>query len=343
MSTVAVQKKVLRVLHVGVDNRGRWPLEKCRPELGFQSAALCDVSPQALARARQITGLSEKVCFTDFDQALEHAEADCVIICAPTAFHVPMTKKAVQRGLPVLVEKGMAPDWTSALDLVRTVLQHNAIVAVAQNYRYNPVERTIHRALHDPDFPAYLGRVHIVCYTQNRVRPHPGNMTYPFASVWDMSCHHFDNLLFWLGPIRQMTAFSWKAHWSAYPYDNNTTAHIVMENETRVHYIHMHDAARNVFEIELHGERGALVVRDGQVTFNQRPLEQFGSRPLMNVPLVEAHGEEDMLRDFYDYVVHGVEPGISARRNLETMAACEMMVRSIREARTVRRDELERL
>jgi hypothetical protein len=36
----------------------------------------------------------------------------------------------------------------------------------------------------------------------------------------------------------------------------------------------------------------------------------------------------------------GREPGISAANNLQTMAACEMMVRSIREQRAVRRVEL---
>jgi hypothetical protein len=39
--------------------------------------------------------------------------------------------------------------------------------------------------------------------------------------------------------------------------------------------------------------------------------------------------------------VEGIEPGISAKNNLETMAACEMMVRSITGGRTVRREELQ--
>ena len=108
-----------------------------------------------------------------------------------------------------------------------------------------------------------------------------------------------------------------------------------------MHYVHTHDAARSSLEIQLHGERGALVVRDERVTFNRRPLEQFGTRPVVDVQPEPAHGEAELLRDFYRYVTQGVEPGISARNNLETMAACEMMVRSITHARIVRRAELE--
>ncbi len=333
-------QRLLRVLHVGVANRGLWPLQRCNESTGFQPAALCDINPSALASARELTGLKETDCYTDFDRALANADVDCVIICAPTVLHVPLAKKCIAAGKPVLIEKGMAPDWASAQELVRVATEANAIVAVAQNYRYNAPERTIHRAINDSQYLAYLGPVHMIEYTQYRVRPKPRTLTYPFASVWDMSCHHFDNLLSWLGPVREMTAHSWRATWSPYEHDNNTSAHILFENGTHVHYIHTHDAARNVLELQIHGERGAVVRVDNSITFNERPTEQFGSRPIVELQQEPAEGESDLLRDFHAWIVEGTEPGISVRNNLETMAACEMMVRSIREKRTVRREEL---
>jgi predicted dehydrogenase len=343
MTATATQRKLLRVLHVGVANRGEWPLRLCNASTGFAPSALCDVSDEALAKAREFTGLSESACFTDFDRALEESDVDCAIVCAPTVLHVPLAKKCVARGVPVLVEKGMAPDWNDACDLVRAARDASAVVAVAQNYRYNSMERTVWRAINDPEHPAYVGEVHVLTYAQHRVRPVPRTLTYPFASVWDMSCHHFDNMLHWLGPVREMTAHGWRASWSAYEHDNNTSAHVAFERGTRAHYVHTHDAARSSLEIQVHGGRGALVVRDdgGGITFNERPLEQFGTRPISDVEPEPASGEADLLRDFYRYVTQGIEPGISARNNLETMAACEMMVRSITLGRTVRRAELE--
>lgn len=339
MSTI-IGKKLLRVLHVGVSGRGEWPLNECNAGTGFKSAALCDVSQAALEKARGISGVPESACYTDFDHAIAHADVDCVIACVPTIYHVPLAKRAIEVGLPVLIEKGMAPDWKSACDLVHTASARKGIVAVAQNYRYFAAERTIWRALHDESHPAYVGKVHLLMYTQNRVRPVPRTLNYPFASVWDMSCHHFDNMLYWLGPTREMTAQSWGANWSSYPYDNNTTAHIVAENGAHVHYIHTHDAARSVTEIQIHGERGALFLQNDKLTFNERPLENFGTRPVQDVKLEQAFGEADLLRDFYAYVTEGKEPGVSARNNLEVMAACEMMVRSITGRRTCLRSEL---
>ncbi len=340
---VRQRPSLLRVLHVGVGNRGVWPLELCTPETGFVPAALCDIRESALREARERTGLPASVCFENYTEALAHTgpNIDCIIICAPTIFHVPYASQAVEAGLPVLVEKGMGPDWDSACALVRITADRGGRVCVAQNYRYNKVERSIRRALTDPAHPAHVGRVHLVTYSQQRVRPDPRTLTYPFASVWDMSCHHFDNLAFWFGPIASMNATSWKAHWSAYEHHNNTAAHIVFENRVRGHYIHTHDAARASLEIQIHGERGALVYSDDAgLTFNERPLEQFGSRPVQPVALDEAHGEADLLRDFYAYVQQGTEPGVSVRHNQETMAACEMMVRSITERRECFRKEL---
>lgn len=340
-SEAGAARRLLRVLHVGVANRGRWPLQRCNERTGFQPAALCDVSVEALAEARQLTGLGEEACYTDFDRALAEAEVDCVIVCAPTVLHVPLASKCIAAGKPVLVEKGMAPDWASARELVRRADEASAIVAVAQNYRYNGAERSFWRAINDPSYTAHLGPVHLIEYTHDRVRPVPRTLTYPFASVWDMSCHHFDNLLSWLGPMREMTAHSWRATWSPYEHDNNTAAHIVFDNGTHVHYIHTHDAARTVLSIQAHGEKGAMVQIDNVLAFNQRPLEQFGARPVVPLHGEPAEGESDLLRDFHAYITEGREPGVSARNNLETMAACEMMVRSITAGRTIRREELE--
>lgn len=333
---------ILKVLHVGVTNRGQWPLECCHDASGFRPAALCDISEAGLAEARKKTGLPEAACFRDIDEAIAHAEFDCAIICAPTLFHVPFAQKLIEADKPVLVEKGMAPDWPSAQNFVRFVQEHGGVACIAQNYRYNAPERTIHDALHDGSHPAHPGELHLVSYTHNRVRPQPRTLTFPYGSVWDMSCHHFDNLLGWLGPIAEINATAWAANWSAYAHPNNTAAQLRFANGTMGHYLHTHDAARHSLRIEFHGDRGALVRDNQTITFNERPLEQFGRRELMEVDPVDARGEYDLLRDFHTYITQGIEPGISARQNLEVMAACEMVVRSAEMRRWVHRRELDR-
>lgn len=340
MSTTNKTPKRLRSLHAGVGNRGQWPLKIAR-EHGFDPVALCDLNPEFLQSAREMTGLDASACFRVYESALASGGFDCVIICTPTVFHVPMSLQAIAAGYPVLVEKGMAPDWTSAQKLATAVEKAGIPLAVAQNYRFGAVPALIRRALTDPDFEAYLGPVHQVVSIHNRVRPEPRTLTYPFASVWDMSCHHFDNLLYWLGPVARMQAFAWSAPWSAYEHPNNTSAHMEMESGAAVTYLHTHDAARASEEIQLHGERGALYVRDNKVEFSQRPVVNFGSHH--PTPIEPGIGEDGggVLRVFHEWIVEDKEPGISARHNLETMACCEMMVRSITEGRMIERSELD--
>ncbi|MCS7033920.1 MAG: Gfo/Idh/MocA family oxidoreductase, partial [Phycisphaerae bacterium] len=193
--------KILRVLHVGVGNRGRWLLQKCAEQTGLQPTLLCDVSRENLNTAAALAGLGPEACFEDLDAALARAKGsiDCVIACTPTITHVAIAERAIEAGLPILIEKGMAPDWSSARKLARLVADRSAKVCVAQNYRYNPVEQTIRAAIAQPNHPAHPGQPHLVVYNQNRVRPFPRTLNYPFASVWDMSCHHFDTMMHWLG------------------------------------------------------------------------------------------------------------------------------------------------
>lgn len=330
----------IRSLHVGVGNRGKWPLEFANA-YRFVPVGLCDTNPALLEEARQQTGLGEDVCFSDYSTALKACQPDCVIICAPTAYHVPMSLEALESGIPVIVEKGMAPDWISAQKIVKAVEQSGTPLVVAQNYRFGPIPQVVRKALTDKDFSAYLGHVHQIVWVHNRVRPNPRTLTFPFASVWDMSCHHFDNLIFWLGKIKRMQAFAWEAPWSAYPYPNNTSAHIEMESGAKVTYLHSHDASRHSEELQLHGERGALYIRDTDIEFSERPTKNFQKLDPVVVEQEEAENEGGVLRSFREWLTEGKEPGISAKNNLETMACCEMMVRSVNKGRFVERGELD--
>lgn len=335
-------KKIVRVLLIGVGNRGRWPLEHCRPERGWQVVGLVDRDPDHLSFARKATGLGTSACFEEPGLAIETLRPEAVILCTPTVTHAPWTRSAVAQGVAVLCEKGMATCWQEAVDLVEFVRAKSGIFAVAQNYRYDGLYRMV---------AASLGRAngiscprvedpYVIDYVQHRVRPQPGTLTYPFASVWDMSCHHFDNLLSWLGPVEEVEAHAYGPEWSPYQHPSNTSAFLYFANRVRVNYVHTHDASHNSLRIEVHGKNGCLRVLDRAAEFRSRPTRNLVDSPIQPLPLPTESSEEAMLADFHAYVSAGIEPGISGYQNLETMALCEMTVRSALRGRPVRRGEL---
>jgi predicted dehydrogenase len=327
---------------VGVGNRGRWPLEQCCPETGWQVVGLVDRASDHIQAAKKVTGLGMDACFNDLVPAMEKLQPEAVIFCTPTVTHAPWTKLAVERGIAVLCEKGMATGWQEAVDLVQFVRKKSGVFAVAQNYRYDGLYRLVAASLGRANGVScpLVENPYVIDYVQHRVRPLPGTLTYPFASVWDMSCHHFDNLLGWLGPVDELQAHAYGPPWSPYQHPSNTSAFLRFANGVRVNYVHTHDASHNSLRIEVHGKNGCLRVMDRVAEFRVRPASNLVDSPVEPLKVPDESAEAAMLADFHAYVSAGVEPGISGYQNLETMALCEMTVRSAQESRPVRRREL---
>jgi len=273
---------------------------------------------------------------------MERLRPEAIILCTPTVTHAPWARLAVGKGIAVLCEKGMATCWQEALNLVEFVREQSGIFAVAQNYRYDGLYRLVAASLGRAplDQCPRIEEPYVIDYVQHRVRPIPGTLTYPFASIWDMSCHHFDNLLSWLGPVEEVDARAYGPAWSPYQHPSNTSAFMRFANGVKVNYVHTHDASHNSLRIEVHGKNGCLRVLDRTAEFRIRPSANLVDSPVQTLRVPAESAEETMLLDFHAYISVGVQPGISGYQNLETMALCEMTVRSAREGRPVRRQEL---
>ncbi len=333
---------ILRTIHVGVGARGTWPITVMGADPKFQPVALVDLNRDFLAHAQAQLQLPDWALFDDLQTALSTVEADSIVICTPTVTHARFSRLAFAHGKHVLVEKGMTMDWEEAKALVREAEQAGVRFCVAQNYRYFANMATIKQLLAAPDHPHHPGTVEIVDFIHHRYRPEPRTLNYPYAMVWDMSCHHVDLLAFWLGEARRVTALSYNTSWSRYTDDANIAAIIEYANGAVCQYVLTHSATISDWRIILQGERGALRTADVPgVQYYPRPNSHLSaSEPLpCDVPQVPA-SEQGVADAFHRFVVEGIEPGISGRNNLQTLAMCEMLVRSARERRPVERAEL---
>jgi len=327
-------KQILRAIHVGVGNRGQWPLRLATPEAGYQPVALVDKNATMLAAAAEICGAVPT--YSSLDEAIAKTPADVAIICTPTRFHLDQGSRCLTAGLHVLVEKGMAPNLADAARLVSTAHSAGKALCVAQNYRYQAMERTVARMINDPAHPQYVGAPFLIEYTQNRQRPHPRTLDYPFASVWDMSCHHFDTLLSWLGlGFTEVTARAFGPSWSRYEFPNNTSIQIVHRSGCMVHYLHTHDAAVNEIRIRIQAAKGAILVDGDKVYHCPRGDVQLQNEPIVPVVLEPHLGELGVLADFHRQCVDGEPTGISGSSNLSVMALCDATCRSVQSRGTV--------
>lgn len=318
----------LRSIHVGVGRRGEWPIELCAADSDWQPVALADLDEELLASAREVTGLPAGRCFRGLEEALTRVggEADAVIICAPTRFHAPLARQAFAAGKHVLVEKGMTTSLAEARALVREAEARGVAFCVAQNYRYQPLHLELKRRLEASE----LGAVAFVDLIHHRYRPDPRTLDYPGAMVWDMSCHHFDLLVFLFGRVLRAQASTYSAPWSRYPHDAGVSAVLELDGGIVVNYCLTHQAPNNYYLFQLHAARGTLQVGRG---LEFRPVASREAQQL-EVPDT-GRSEQHVLDAFRRYIHEGQEPGISGRHNLQVMAACQAVLDAAAQRREI--------
>ncbi len=79
--------------------------------------AVCDRDSDRAEHARRHFGAA--TAFTSFDDMLQNAELDAVLVCGPPELHLRVALQALEQGLHVFVEKPPAPDLGGALELRR--------------------------------------------------------------------------------------------------------------------------------------------------------------------------------------------------------------------------------
>jgi predicted dehydrogenase len=163
------------------------------------------------------------------------------------------------------------------------------------------------------------GKPAIIDLFHHRYRPNPRTLNYPNAMVWDMSCHHFDNLIFWLGKAKTVIAHTYNPPWSKYAYDSGVTAIIEFENNIICNYCLTHCAQNNFYRLLMQTEVGTLRAYDVSGIEFQPISKESQSVKLLSV----SRSEQSVLNAFRDYIRHGIEPGISGRNNLNVMALCQ--------------------
>jgi predicted dehydrogenase len=79
-----------------------------------------------------------------FERATEH---DFVVVAAPNDVHVELTRRALDAGLPVVVDKPLAPTATEAGSLVEHAEKLGVLITVFMNRRWDSDQLTLRRLL----------------------------------------------------------------------------------------------------------------------------------------------------------------------------------------------------
>lgn len=74
--------------------------------------------------------------YKDFDDMLDKAELDAVVIATPSRLHAPMVEAALNKGLHVFCEKPFCLDWQDSERLTALAADKGLVAQVGYHYRY---------------------------------------------------------------------------------------------------------------------------------------------------------------------------------------------------------------
>jgi predicted dehydrogenase/GNAT superfamily N-acetyltransferase len=101
---------------------------------GARIQAVCDLRKETLAKCKKDLGAKE--AYGDYEEMLDKAALDAVVVGTPMQFHVPHSIAALKRGLHVLCEVPAGVSVAECRELVKTCRESEAIYMMAENYTY---------------------------------------------------------------------------------------------------------------------------------------------------------------------------------------------------------------
>jgi predicted dehydrogenase len=179
---------------------GRTLVERYSDVLEF--VGLCDINSNRVAAAKEMIGVTCPT-FTSFDEMIDRARPDLLMVTTVDAFHSQYIIKALDRGIDVMTEKPMVIDEKQCQAVLDGEKRNKRKIVVTFNYRYAPKHQKIKEILLggeigrvvSVDFHWYLDVIHGADYFRrwHRLKSKGG-------SLWvHKATHHFDLINWWLG------------------------------------------------------------------------------------------------------------------------------------------------
>ncbi len=187
----------LRVGLAGLGSMGRNHLRVITDHQATTLAAIADPDPAALEAACAQTGAPG---WSDPLAMAAGAEIDALIVAAPTMAHLPLALVAIERGLPVLVEKPLAATYEEALQIVRAGQARGVPVQVGHVERYNPAVLKLGQMLREHVLTT------IFAIVSRRAGPFPARIRDVGVTV-DLATHDAD-MLSWVAGERPTRVYA---------------------------------------------------------------------------------------------------------------------------------------
>ena len=170
------------MIRIGVIGYGYWGPNIVRNLQGLDSTRtvmICDRSPSAQARARKAHPNVNVV--SDADDVLRSPDVDAIAVITPVWTHYELTKKALENGKHVFIEKPFTSSSAQGQELIELAERKNLKIMVDHTFLFTGAVRKI-RELTDS---GALGDL----YYYDSLRVNLGLFQHDVSVIWDLAPH----------------------------------------------------------------------------------------------------------------------------------------------------------
>ena len=306
----------VRVGVVGVGHLGVHHARVYTEILGANLVGVVDVDEE---KAHDVADSLGTAAYTDLDRFLDDTRPDALSIVVPTVSHFEVSRKAMERGVNLLIEKPVTANTQQAEELLRMASDRNLVLQVGHIERFNSAVQHVREMVHDPIF-----------VQSRRVGPFSPRVS-DVGVVLDLMIHDVDIILSLVhAKIADISAMGRRVRTdhediasAQMRFDNGTIAHIMVSRVT--------EKRMRTLEIT-EPERYLMVNYETQDVTLHHCVQQQG-RGLVEVVEHPVFPKREPLKlelqDFVRCVRDGSEPLVGLRDGKRALEVCVEMLRQI--------------
>jgi predicted dehydrogenase len=181
-------KTTKELVKVGVVGCGYWGpnlIRNLRQSGECQLKLVCDSNEQRLSHMRRL--YPEVATTTSFEDLLNGADLDAVVVATPVRFHYEMAMAALRAGKHVFIEKPMARTEAEAEEIVALAEREGLVVMVGHTFLFSPAVRRMKEIVDAGD----IGEVQYI----SARRLNLGLFQKDINVAWDLAPHDISILL----------------------------------------------------------------------------------------------------------------------------------------------------
>jgi len=260
-------------INVGIVGAGRWGpnlINALWSNPAVSDILVCDINENSLKKIRN--KYSDISCTTSINSLTEEKSIDVVFISTPVSTHFDLSKKILNSGKHIFVEKPFCSSSIEGSQLINQAEEKGLFIMVGHVFLFNLAIQKIKEILTKSE----IGKVHYLLAERTNLGPVRSDVN----ATWDLTSHDISIFNFLLNdkPTKVSTnglkALDGKVEdttFSTFKYSNGVTAH--------AHASWLNP--RKVRQITIVGEKKMLVWDDLDLTM---PIKVFNS----NITLTDA-------------------------------------------------------